>query len=152
MILPTKGITKVLIILRLSIQAGPALVLFANLGRQVSSGLGPFYPFFPHSQQPLSALSSAYLLWFPFVANNMDPDQTAPCRSSLIRVHSVCFHGNSLLVCIGIYAAKVISRQHFRTRNIGRIMVKKYGQYCIALFSKINPFHSVRWIFPYILI
>ena len=28
-----------------------------------------------------------------YIANNMDPDQTAPCLGrSLIRVHSVCFH------------------------------------------------------------
>ena len=32
-----------------------------------------------------------------YIANNMIPDQTAPKGSSLIRVHSVCFHDKTSL-------------------------------------------------------
>ena len=45
--------------------------------------------FFLPLQQLSSALSSAYVL--AYIANNMDPGQTAPFWSSLIRVYSVCF-------------------------------------------------------------
>ena len=44
--------------------------------------------------------------------NNMNPDQTAPLRSSLIRVHSVCSHYKISLERIWIYVTDVISR-HF---------------------------------------
>ena len=40
-----------------------------------------------------------------FNANKMDPDQTAPSRSSLIRVHTVWFHDEISLECI--YTLKV---------------------------------------------
>ena len=41
--------------------------------------------------------------------NTMDLDQTAP-RSSLIRVLSVCIYGKSILECVWIYAADIVSR------------------------------------------
>ena len=41
----------------------------------------------------LSALLCAYVL-VTLIANNMNPDQTAP---SLIRFHSVCFHDKSAM-------------------------------------------------------
>ena len=52
-----------------------------------------------------------------YIANNMDPDQTAPFRSSLIRAHSVCFHDKTTLECISIYAADVIS-SHFQIKTL----------------------------------
>ena len=38
------------------------------------------------------------------------PRSDCSLRSSLNRVHSVCFHGKSFLECIWMYAADVISR------------------------------------------
>ena len=46
------------------------------------------FTFSHYSRQLLSALSSAYVILMAFIANNMDPDQTAP----LGRAHSVSFH------------------------------------------------------------
>ena len=40
------------------------------------------------SSAPLICLCS----WVPYIANDMNPDQTAPQGNSLIRVHNVCFH------------------------------------------------------------
>ena len=45
----------------------------------------------------------------------MDPDQI---RSSLIRVHSVCFHGKITLNALE-YAAEVLSSQLFLAKNAG---------------------------------
>ena len=42
-------------------------------------------------------LLSDLLIFIAYIANNMNPDQTAPLRSSLIRVHGVCMHGKSSL-------------------------------------------------------
>ena len=57
-------------------------------------------------------------------ANNMNPGKTAP---SVIRDHTVCFHGKSSPSDFEylIYAADVISRKHFYDK-IARIRVKVY--------------------------
>ena len=67
-----------------------------------------------------------------FNANPMNPDQTAPLRSSLIRVQRVCFHDNSILKSIWKYAADVKNRQNFQDQ--------KYWRHCVVSLSKnINP-------------
>ena len=63
----------------------------------------------------------------------MDPDQTAPKGSSLIRVHSVCIDGKNIFECIEIYAPGVISRQ-LEDNKIGRIRVNMFK--CIILLSR----------------
>ena len=77
-------------------------------------GTQKLFPFF----LPFTAVVSCSLvcLWtlVACIVNNMDPDQTAPLGSSLIMTHSVCFHGERILECFLMYAADVISRQHFQ--------------------------------------
>ena len=48
-----------------------------------------FVPF-PTHHQFCCLLSHLLMFLAAYIANNMDPDQTAPF--SLIRVHIVCFH------------------------------------------------------------
>ena len=69
---------------------------------------------------PFAPSSSYVLSLVAFIANAIYPDQTA-----LIRVHSVCFHGKSILKCDRIFAANVKVDEIFRTNNIGRIRVIK---------------------------
>ena len=65
-------------------------------------------------------------------------------------VHSVFIHSKYVLECIRIYAADVISLQHFKaTKNIGRIWVNSLptGLFCmlfcpLLMFFKINFFEK----------
>ena len=47
-----------------------------------------------------------------YVANSVDPDQTAP-MSSLIRVHTVCLYAEISLWCWQLDAADDFGRWHF---------------------------------------
>ena len=53
-----------------------------------------------------------------YIANVVDPDCSLTSSLIMIRVKSVYFHVGSILECIKIYAADVISRQQIRTKNI----------------------------------
>ena len=69
--------------------------------------------FFPRFSWWLSsALSSAHVLWWPTLQTVWTQIRLL-LRSSLIRVHNVCFCDKISLECIWIYAAYVISRLHF---------------------------------------
>ena len=59
------------------------------------------------------------------IENNMDINQTANPRSSLIRIHILCFHEKTGLRRTCIYADDVKSRQNSQEKNCGRIRVKK---------------------------
>ena len=56
--------------------------------------------------------------WVAYIANNMYQDQTSPKGSSLIRVHSICFHDKISLGCIPILGADLISKQHFSEQGL----------------------------------
>ena len=51
------------------------------------------------------------------MANNRDSDQTAPFRSSLIRVHNVCLY-DKVLSEVHLICSRFISRQHFQKKKI----------------------------------
>ena len=75
-----------------------------------------------------------------YIANNMNPDQTAPLGSSLIRVHSVCFHGKSILKCIWIhvYAADQNADNIFQEKN-GSLRVSSKTCTIQAKFNNKSP-------------
>ena len=78
-----------------------------------------------HSQLLSSALPSAYKLWWA-ILQTLWTRSDCCLRSSLIRVHTVCFYDESIPECILIYAADVKSRRLFQVKNIGRIRVNIY--------------------------
>ena len=64
---------------------------------------------------------AGYLLNHPrtlvaYIANNMWVE-----GSSLITVHSICFHCRIILMCNCIFAGDVLSRRHFQDKDNGMI-------------------------------
>ena len=77
-----------------------------------------------------------------YIANNMDPDQTAPFGavwSGFIVFASMI---KSSLKCTWKYTADVISRQHFRDKNIGGLRVYGTLHY---VFSTVCLIHRKDW-------
>ena len=76
---------------------------------------------FPSNQVNCCLLSHMLMfLWFSILQTIWTQIRLL-LRSSLFRVHSVCFHGKSILECIGIHAADVVSRPHFQGKRNGSI-------------------------------
>ena len=69
------------------------ILLLLEQSDQGSKCLLPFgLECIPASHDSCRLLSPQLMSFCAYVANSMDPDHTAPSWSSLIRVHSVCFH------------------------------------------------------------
>ena len=68
------------------------------------------------------------------IANNMEPDQTAPAGSSLIRVHSVCFH-DKIWPEVQKNKADKKSRRRFQDKKVGVIRVN----HCSPVENQNDP-------------
>ena len=67
----------------------------------------------------------------------MDPDQTAPFRSSPIRVHTVCWYAKIGLKSLQEFSADDINRRHFSDADFLGVLKVKYWA-CWVKFSEDN--------------
>ena len=59
------------------------------------------------------------------MANSVNPDQTAPIRSSLFWIHAVCFYTKFVSIVGKLFAADDFSRRHFQMHFfLGALRVK----------------------------